>query len=128
MGRVRKGDLRLPDRESRNVNSHLKTRLGFLRSTIPTAHRRRTVRGRLRTCRELAGHIDRARQLFGFADNDSDAAAVGELIAELERRRAELTDAGTLANHARADRTTRAARQRSSAAEFLRQAEAARRG
>lgn len=101
------------------MNSHLKTRLGFLRSTIPTARRRRTARGRLRTCRGLGEHIARARQLYGLAADDTERAWIDELVAELERRRTELADGGGLASRVRADRAARVEARKALFADFL---------
>ena len=92
---------------NRGFNPHLKDRLQFAWAIIPNASRRRTARGRLRTCRALTEHLDRARQLYAHARTDADRQAVDDLVAEIERQRAELADDGALVRRVRQERALR---------------------
>ncbi len=88
-------------------NEYLRTRLRLLCQTMPTTARRRTARGRLKTCRELTEHLRRARQLRAYAASEADREAVERLIEDIERRRDELSDGGNLAARVRANRQSR---------------------
>ncbi len=90
-------------------NEHLHARLRLLCQTMPKAARRRTARGRLKTCGELTEHLRRARQLGASATDEADREAVEQLIEDIEHRRAELSDGGNLAARVRADRQSRGA-------------------
>ena len=71
-------------------SSDFRARLDMLSATIPSAERRRTARGVMRTCRELGDHIRRARQLHALATTDAAREAVDRLVAEIERRGLEI--------------------------------------
>ena len=91
-------------------DSQFGEQLRWLRETIPTAKRRRTARGVLRTCRELAEHRDLVSRLLADAETKADRRAIDELIADIEARRDELTDKGRLRQQVNAHRSLRAAR------------------
>ena len=80
------------------ANSDLRARLLMLRESIPTADRRRTARGRMRTCRALTEHLALARQLYSIAETVPDRVAVDALIDEIDRRRSGLSMNGALAS------------------------------
>ena len=89
------------------MNHLLQSRMRLLEDTIPSADRRRTHRGRLRTCRQLGEHIGRVRQLFTMATDESERSVVQEFIERLEERRAEIAAEGAVAKTAREDRAAR---------------------
>ena len=86
------------------TNSHANTRLGLLWATMPAARRRHTAREGMIVCRHLTEHLRRARQLLAYAKIGADCEAVGELVAEIELRRDELSENGQLARRAREER------------------------
>ena len=91
------------------TSARLRTRLKWLQETIPTAKRRRTPRGVLRTCRELGEHRDNVARLRDYACTPADQQAINELIAEIEARRDELAGNGTLMQQVRKGRIERSA-------------------
>ncbi len=78
------------------IGSHLATRLSQLRMTIPSADRRRTARGRMRTCKELTEHKRRAEQLRKDAQSTTEMAAVEALMTEIDDVRSQLAKGGGL--------------------------------
>ena len=90
-------------------SSDFRARLDMLSATIPSAERRRTARGVMRTCRELGDHIRRARQLHALATTDAAREAVDRLVAEIEQRRVQLAQGARLSVQVRADRDARRA-------------------
>jgi hypothetical protein len=76
---------------------YLRARLDNLWRLMPSPRRKRTARGRLRTCRDLGEHIRRAERLRKHARTDAERAEIQALIAECAERRAELSDGGELA-------------------------------
>lgn len=95
-----------------SVNNYLRIRLQLIWDTIPSSARRRCARGLMRTCRALTDCLDRARQLLSYAETPVDREAIDELVAEIERRRDELSDNGQLARTVHHDKVTRANRHR----------------
>ena len=90
-------------------SSDFRARLDMLSATIPSAERRRTARGVMRTCRELGDHIRRARQLHALATTEVAREAVDRLVAGIEQRRAQLAQGVRLSVQFRADRDARRA-------------------
>ncbi len=78
------------------IGSHLATRLSQLRMTIPSADRRRTARGRMRTCKELTEHKRRAEQLRQDAQTKIELASVEALVTEIDEVRSLLAQGGGL--------------------------------
>ena len=78
------------------IGSHLATRLSQLRMTIPSADRRRTARGRMRTCKELTEHKRRAEQLRQDAPTETELAAVEALVTEIDEVRSLLAEGARL--------------------------------
>ena len=88
-------------------NEHLSTRLKFLWETIPNATRARTARGRMRVCRALTEHIARVRQFYVYVQTDCESGSVDALVSEIENRRSQLSNGGTLASKVCEERTMR---------------------
>ena len=82
------------------TRSQLRQRLELLRTIIPSADRRRTARGLLRTCRELIEHRSRVEQLHANAKTQSDRLAIDELVAEIEQRRSAIANGAELVRQA----------------------------
>lgn len=78
------------------IGSHLATRLNQLRKTLPCADRRRTARGRMRTCKELTEHKRRAEQLRQEAQTETELAAVEALVADIDQVRSLLAQGAGL--------------------------------
>ncbi len=89
------------------MDGHLQTRLRLLRDTMPSAARRRTARGYMRTCKELTEHLDRARQLLAYPATPAERKQVEDLVAEIEGRRDELSKGGQLRGEVSQERTVR---------------------
>lgn len=87
--------------------SFVHERLTNLWRLMPSAKRKRTARGRRRTCRALGIHAGHVRQLRKHARTNEELAAVDALVAKCERRRAELADDGQLARRAWEEREAR---------------------
>ena len=92
------------------TTSNLSTRLMMLKESIPTANRRRTARGLMRTCRALTDHLAMVRQLYAIAETAVDREAVDALVDEILHQRGSLSQDGRLAREARKERDNRAAR------------------
>lgn len=89
------------------IGSHLATRLNQLRKTIPSADRRRTARGRMRTCKELTEHKRRAEQLRQEAQTETELAAVEALVTEINELRSLMARGGGLVRAVLDERETR---------------------
>ena len=61
----------------------------------------------MRTCRELGEHRERAMQLYKYSGSDAERQAIDELVAELERRRTELSAGGELRRAVQQERAVR---------------------
>ncbi len=90
--------------------NHIRTRLQFLWDTLPDASRRRTARGRMRTCRQLSDHRRRAEQLGAYVTCDADRKLIDELIAEINGRPDALVADGRIRNEVRVEAAGRRAR------------------
>ena len=90
--------------------NHIRTRLQFLWDTLPDPSRRRTARGRMRTCRELCDHCRRAEQLGAYVTCDADRKLIDELIAEINGRRDALIAKGRIRDEVRVEAAGRWAR------------------
>ena len=95
-----------------STKDHILVRLAFLRDTIPTADRRRTARGRVRTWRQLDEYRERASQLYAYAATEDERQPIDDLVAEIDAQQEELADGGALFEKAKAEWLERTLRTR----------------
>lgn len=89
------------------TSSELHRQLYWLRESIPSAKRRRTARGLMRTVRELAEHRKRTAALHVHAQTDAEHRAIDDLVAEIEHQRTKLNDDAALVEKTQAERAGR---------------------
>jgi len=99
------------DTSAEPIGSHIATRISQLQKTIPSADRRRTARGRMRTCKELTEHKRRAEQLRQVAQTETELAAVEALVREIDEVRSLLSQGGGLVRAVFDERKTRKRKQ-----------------
>ena len=79
------------------MSSAFDVKIRFMEDTIPSGRYCKTARGRMGKCRELTEFRRTALQLCRHADTDTHRQRADDLVAEIDRRRAELAQGGNFA-------------------------------
>ena len=94
------------------MGSAFDVKIRLMEEAIPSGRYCKTARGRMGKCRELTEFRRTALQLYRHADADAHRRRVDDLVAEIDRRRAELAQGGNFASQIAEDNARRPAETR----------------